>query len=113
MNKPTLKQIIREELEKSQYIINRAKQSHIRGIKKAIKDYPKVQNFVGKELIRLGKERLEDLDINDLINLNISTWKEAKKDLPSSPKIDPNQKTFNPYDLGKGKGYMGATYTGD
>ena len=113
MNKSTLKQIIREELEKAQQIVNRSKQVYIRGIKKAIKDYPHTQNFVGKELIRLGKERLEDVDVEELMKLNVNTWKEAKKNEPPSPQIDPNQSDFNPYSLGKSKGYMGATYTGD
>jgi len=113
MNKSTLKQIIREELEKAQQTVDTYKINYINGIKKAIKNYPHTQNFVGKELIKLGKERLEDLDVKELMNLNIETWKEAKKDDSPSPSIDPNQSDYNPYDLGKSKGFMGATYTGD
>jgi len=113
MKQSTLRQIIREELEKSIQTLDTYKINYINGIKKAIKNYPHTQNFVRKELIRLGKEKLEDLNTKELMKLNTETWKETKKDNPPSPIINYNQSDFNPYDLGKGKGYMGATYTGD
>lgn len=109
MKKSELKQIIREEIQKAQQKVDIYKNNYIKGIKNIIRDNPEAQNFVGKELLKLGKERLNDLSSSEAQNLNIQVIQNFGK---SQPSLKPTQ-DVDPYILGKGKGYMGATYTGD
>ncbi len=112
MNKSTLKQIIREELEKAQQTVNIYKNSAINGIKQAIKKDSRLENFVGKYLIRLEKEKLGDLDLSELQNLNKKVWEEYNR-LNPQHNISPSINTdIDPYILDKPDS-MGRLYRGD
>ena len=110
MKKSDLKQIIREELEKMDKKLNRSKNTWINAIQNIIRDNEEAQNYLGKHLLKIKKERLNDLSFQEILNLHSDIIEKFTKPNPS---IDPNQ-NVNPYDiLNKGKGHLGATYTGD
>jgi CHASE3 domain sensor protein len=106
MNKSTLKQIIREELEKAQQTVDIYKNNYIRGIQSIIKQNPEAQNFVGKELIKMDKESLKDLTAKEAMKLNTLLLQTFKKSTTPQTSTD-----YNPYDMPSGR--PSGNWTGD
>jgi CHASE3 domain sensor protein len=106
MNKSTLKQIIREELEKAQQTVDIYKNNYIRGIQSIIKQNPEAQNFIGKELIKMDKESLKDLTAKEAMELNTLLLQTFKKSTPTQTSTD-----YNPYDMPSGR--PSGNWTGD
>jgi hypothetical protein len=85
------------------------KDVYIRGIKGIISRYGmKSQAYINNQLN--GRE-LNDLNDDEVMKLNIDLQKYVSS-LQPQKQTDPNP-NFDPYLLGKGKGYLGSTYTGD
>ncbi len=102
MNKTDIRRIIKEEISR---VINeneaRDKSMMIRGIKNVASKNNR-ESIVNVYLDKQGAESLSDLSLEQLYDL--------------SSKVNPSPKpsTSPEYvDLGKGKGHMGSTYTGD
>ena len=74
MKKSELKQLIKEEIKKTLKEIDTFREDYIMGIKSMIRNNPEKQldKFVSSELLRMGRERLEDLTREEAQKLNIN-----------------------------------------
>lgn len=85
------------------------KDVYIRGIKGIVSRYgKKAQAYVNNQLD--GRE-LRHLNDDEVMKLNIDLQKYVSSLQP--PKQTDSKTNFDPYLLGKGKGHLGSTYTGD